>query len=109
MPKVIVTSSGGATLAIDAVAGKTLLVALRDAVAASGINEDFGRCGGCCTCYTCHVWIDEAHLGRLITPSDQEAELLDLSEHRQANSRLACQIPLTEALDGIGITLPPVA
>jgi len=103
--KLIVTHATGEQQSIAAPDGLSLMLALRDH-GSGAVDEQFGLCGGCCTCYTCHVWVDEAFLGRLAPPSLQESDLLDLAENRRPNSRLSCQIPLTDAIDGIAVTLP---
>ena len=108
MPRLTVTHVDGESFEIDAEAGKSLMLALRDGGGEDVVDEQFGLCGGCCTCYTCHVWIDEAFLSRLPAPSQQEDDLLGLATGRQANSRLSCQIPLTAALDGLRLALPPM-
>lgn len=105
MSNLIVTRQTGEQMTIAAPEGQSLMVALRDH--GNGVvDEQFGLCGGCCTCYTCHVWVDEAFLDRLAPPTLQENDLLGLAENRRANSRLSCQIPLTDAIDGIRVTLP---
>jgi 2Fe-2S ferredoxin len=107
MPNVIVARQTGEQMTISAPVGKSLMIALRDRDGSETVvGEDFGLCGGCCTCYTCHVWVDEAFFSRLSPPSLQESDLLDFAEHRRANSRLSCQIALTDAIDGIRVTLP---
>jgi len=68
-----------------------------------GIDAD---CGGACACATCHVFVDTAWLGRLAPAGAQEEEMLNFTAERLDNSRLACQIPVTEALDGLTVTLP---
>ena len=105
MPDLIVTRQTGERLTIAVPEELSLMVALRDH-GSGAVDEGFGLCGGCCTCYTCHVWVDETFLDRLAPPSLQERDLLDLAENRRANSRLSCQIPLTGAIDGIRVTLP---
>ncbi|HQQ07933.1 MAG TPA: 2Fe-2S iron-sulfur cluster-binding protein, partial [Novosphingobium sp.] len=62
-------------------------------------------CGGCCSCATCHVHIDGAFADKVPAMSEDENDLLDSTDHRDANSRLSCQIPLTDALDGMRVTL----
>jgi 2Fe-2S ferredoxin len=64
-------------------------------------------CGGVCSCATCHVYVAPEWLGLLPGQQDDERELLAGLEGRQATSRLACQIRLVEALDGIRVTLAP--
>jgi 2Fe-2S ferredoxin len=64
-------------------------------------------CGGCCACATCHVYVDPAWLGKLDPASDEEDRMLDEAYQVQENSRLSCQIPVAEALDGLKVTLAP--
>ena len=65
------------------------------------------ECGGACSCATCHVYVDEAWLDRLIPPADDEIERLDEAYAVEANSRLACQILVTPELDGLRASLAP--
>lgn len=82
--------------------GGTLMEAAIDN-AVPGIDAD---CGGCCSCATCHVFVDEQWLGKLTPMSPNEDAMLSLSPDRSDNSRLSCQIPLVEALDGITVKTP---
>lgn len=68
-----------------------------------GIDAD---CGGQCSCATCHVIVDDAWLGKMPPMSDQEDSMLDLNPERQENSRLSCQIPVSEEVDGLVVQLP---
>ncbi len=68
-----------------------------------GIDAD---CGGECSCATCHVLVDPAWLGKTGEMSDAEDAMLDLNPDRESNSRLSCQIALTDDLDGIVVQLP---
>ena len=72
-----------------------------------GIDEVLALCGGCCSCATCHVHVDEDWFGKLPPMSDDEGDLLDSSDHRTATSRLSCQLPFSEALDGLRVTIAP--
>jgi ferredoxin, 2Fe-2S len=77
------------------------------AVAANvpGIEAD---CGGLMTCATCHVLVREPFAARLPPPEPDELAMLEFTASpRQSNSRLSCQIELTEALDGLTVDLPP--
>ena len=65
-----------------------------------------GRCGGAPTCATCHCYVDEFWYLRLPKKIGDEADLLEFVFEPRWNSRLACQIRLSDALDGITITLP---
>lgn len=64
-------------------------------------------CGGMCACATCHVYVDSAWLERLPPPQGGEIELISGLQHCSANSRLSCQLQLSEALDGLRLTLAP--
>ncbi|AEG92888.1 ferrodoxin-like protein [Ramlibacter tataouinensis TTB310] len=70
----------------------------------AGIEAD---CGGLMTCATCHVYLREPHAARLSAPGEDELGMLEFTASpRQANSRLSCQIELTDALDGLVVDLP---
>ena len=71
----------------------------------SGFDELLALCGGCCSCATCHVYVDPAFAGSVEPMSEDENDLLDSSDHRNETSRLSCQIHLTDALDGLKVTI----
>lgn len=64
-------------------------------------------CGGMCSCATCHVYIDPAWFQRLPPPMSDERELLSGLSQANSESRLSCQIELTEALTGLRVTIAP--
>ena len=68
-----------------------------------GIDAD---CGGACACATCHVFVDEAWVSKTGEKSAMEESMLDFAENVQENSRLSCQIKVTEELDGLVVRLP---
>ena len=103
MPTISVTTRTGETRTIQATLGNSIMENLRD----GGIDEILALCGGCLSCATCHVFVDDQWLGQLPPVSDDEDDLLDSSDARQPNSRLSCQLPLTEELDGIAVTVAP--
>jgi 2Fe-2S ferredoxin len=103
MPTVIVVDRAGAETTIQAPIGKSVMEALRD----GGIDEVLALCGGCCSCATCHVYVDAAWQDLLPPISDSENELLDGSDHRHGNSRLSCQLTLGAELDGLRVTVAP--
>jgi ferredoxin, 2Fe-2S len=103
MPKLIVTTVSGEQRIIDADEGLSAMEIIRD----SGVDEVLAICGGCCSCATCHVYVDPGWLGRLPEVSEEEDALLDGSAHRRPNSRLSCQIPFTSALDGLIVAIAP--
>ena len=101
MPKLIVTTRAGETREVEAPAGLTVMEAIRD----NGFDELLALCGGCCSCATCHVHVDPAFADRLPPLTADEDDLLDSSDDRDATSRLSCQIPFTDALDGLKVTI----
>ena len=68
-----------------------------------GIDAD---CGGACACATCHVYVDEAWREATGSPSAMEESMLDFAEEVEPNSRLSCQIRVSDALDGLVVRLP---
>jgi 2Fe-2S ferredoxin len=65
-----------------------------------------GACEGSLACSTCHVIVDAAWFKKLETPTEDEEDMLDLAFGLTRTSRLGCQIVMTEALDGLVVTLP---
>jgi ferredoxin, 2Fe-2S len=103
MPAIHVIRRDGSAITIEAPAGRSLMRALKD----FGIDEIQAICGGCASCGTCHVRVSEDWLSCLPPMRTNEDELLGFSDWRRANSRLACQIPFTDALDGIALAVAP--
>lgn len=103
MPKLIVTNRDGETSEIDVEDGLTVMEAIRD----NGFDELLALCGGCCSCATCHVIVENGEGKPLPEMSEDEDDLLESSDHRVASSRLSCQIPFTAELDGLKVTIAP--
>ena len=101
MPKITVINHAGQETAVEAEEGRTLMEVIRD----NGFDELLALCGGCCSCATCHVHVDPAFAATLPAMTEDENDLLDSSDHRDENSRLSCQIPVTAALEGLRVTL----
>ena len=68
-----------------------------------GIDAD---CGGACACATCHVYVDPAWTGKTGEKSAMEESMLDFAEAVEENSRLSCQIKVTDELDGLVVRMP---
>ncbi|WP_342723883.1 2Fe-2S iron-sulfur cluster-binding protein [Bradyrhizobium sp. B097] len=100
--KLLVCDHEGRLVELNDVSEPTLMLAIRGA----GLNLT-AQCGGCASCGTCHVYVDDGWLGKLKPAADFEDAMLDVVEQRQENSRLSCQIELTEDLDGLAVTLAP--
>ena len=101
MPKLIVVTREGEEREIMGDTGLSVMEAIRDA----GIDEILALCGGCCSCATCHVHVDPEFAAKLPKMSPDEDDLLDSTSDRDENSRLSCQIELTDALDGLRVTI----
>jgi len=99
----IVTKRDGTEVDVDGKPGVSVMENIRD----HGIEEMLALCGGCCSCATCHVYVDPAFADRLPPMSDDENDLLDSSTHRDGRSRLACQIPFSDGIDGLKVTIAP--
>ncbi len=103
MPTLIVTKRDGSEQNVDASTNVSVMEIIRDA----GVDELLALCGGCCSCATCHIYVDESFAGQLPEVTADESDLLDSSDHRKSNSRLSCQINFTSALDGMRVTIAP--
>ena len=68
-----------------------------------GIDAD---CGGACACATCHVYVEESWLSKTGDRSAMEESMLDFAEGVEPNSRLSCQIKVSDELDGLRVTMP---
>ena len=101
MPKLLVTNRAGVEREVAATAGLSVMEIIRD----TGFDELLALCGGCCSCATCHVHVDPAFTDMLEPMSEDENDLLDSSDHRNELSRLSCQMQMTEALNGLKVTL----
>jgi len=87
---------------IEAAAGITAMEAARS----HQIRGIKAECGGQCSCSTCHCYIDNAWFARLPPKNDSEASLIEFAWEPRETSRLACQIVLTDALDGLVLHVP---
>lgn len=93
----------GAEFVLQAATGKTVMETMRDA----GLAVE-AICGGCCSCATCHVYVDVDWLAVVGPRGDDEDELLRLSDYLDADrSRLGCQIKLGKQHEGLAVTLAP--
>ncbi|ATP21258.1 MULTISPECIES: 2Fe-2S iron-sulfur cluster-binding protein [Sphingobium] len=103
MPKLIVVNRDGAEQTVEGDKGLSVMEVIRD----HGFDELLALCGGCCSCATCHVYVDPAFADALPAMSEDENDLLDSSDHRNETSRLSCQVVLSDALDGLRVTIAP--
>lgn len=103
MAQIILTTREGDIQTIEGTNGDSVMETLRNA----GIDEIMALCGGQCSCATCHVYVDEGDFAQLPPLSPFENDLLEGSGHRCANSRLSCQVRLSDDLDVIHVTIAP--
>ena len=101
MPRMIFVDKDGSERVVDAPLGLSVLeIAHRNKI------DLEGACEGSLACSTCHVIVADAFFDRLEEPSEDEEDMLDLAFGLTHTSRLGCQIVITEALDGLRVTLP---
>lgn len=101
MAKLIVVTRDGTENEIEGDTSLTVMENIRDA----GFDELLALCGGCCSCATCHVHLESDNLDGIPAMSEDENDLLDSTSDRTETSRLSCQIPFTEALDGLRVRI----
>ena len=102
MPQLNVIDRDGHEHALEAKSGVKIMEPMREV--------DYGVaaiCGGMCSCATCHVYIDEAWVAKLPAVMSDERELLAELSHYKSNSRLSCQVEMTDALAGLRVTIAP--
>ena len=102
MTKIHVTDTLGASHVVDAPNGESLMQALLDA----GIEGILADCGGGCACATCHCYIEGDGMERVGGVNSMEDVMLDsAATERRDNSRLSCQIDISDALEGLQVTV----
>ncbi|MEM6944436.1 MAG: 2Fe-2S iron-sulfur cluster-binding protein [Pseudomonadota bacterium] len=102
MPQITFVEHNGTEHKVDVADGLTLMEgAISNNV--PGIDAD---CGGACACSTCHVYVHADWIDRLPEKEDMEVDMLDFAYEPNETSRLTCQIKVTEALEGLIVTMP---
>jgi 2Fe-2S ferredoxin len=103
MPEVTYVQADGSVETLDLTPGKSLMLGAQS----HGVPGILGECGGQAMCATCHVYVDETYLDRLPPVSeDEDAMLDDAAAERKPNSRLSCQVEVTDDIDGIVLHVP---
>lgn len=103
MAKVTFIEHDGLEQVVEIPAGWTLM----QGAVQHGVAGIEGECGGSCACATCHCYVDEAYLDALPPLGETEDQMLDCAaSERRSNSRLSCQIKMSDGLDGIVVRLP---
>jgi ferredoxin, 2Fe-2S len=101
MPQLIVVTRDGEERTVEGEVGLSVMEIIRD----NGFDELLALCGGCCSCATCHVHVEPAFADKLPAMSEDENDLLDSSDDRDATSRLSCQLQFSGALDGLKVRI----
>ncbi len=102
MVKVNFTDHTGTTRTVDVEAGATVMeAAIRNAI--PGIEAE---CGGACACATCHVYVDAPWGEKVGAPTPMEEDMLDFGFDVRPNSRLSCQMKITDELEGLSLSTP---
>lgn len=102
MSKVTFIEPSGNAVDIEVAAGWSLM----QAASSNGVDGIEAECSGSCACATCHCYV-ESHAQLLTPPAKTELAMLDyVAAERRPNSRLACQIKMSDSLDGIVVRLP---
>lgn len=102
--RILVTDQKGVEHELEGLDGWRVMEVIRD----WGLDIK-AECGGACSCATCQVYVDEGWLEKLRPASHEEEDLLGTVPDARPNSRLSCQILLSEELDGLRVTLAPSA
>lgn len=100
--KIYVTDQDGKEHELDALEGWRVMEIIKD----YGLPLK-AECGGACCCATCHVYVDQEWLPKLHEKREDEEDMLDEAVDIQDNSRLSCQILMSEELDGLKVTIAP--
>jgi len=104
MSQVTFIEPSGNSVEIDVADGWSLM----QAATSNGVDGIEAECSGSCACATCHCYV-ESHLDALPPPSENELAMLEnVAAERQPNSRLSCQLKMSEALSGIVVRLPAI-
>jgi len=102
MVKVLFVEHDGTQHSVEVKPGKSLM----QAAVSNGVPGIDADCGGSCSCATCHVYVNEQWLAKTGDVNPVEEAMLSLSTDRKENSRLSCQINLTEEMDGLIVNTP---
>ena len=102
MPQITFIDVDAKVTRVDAALGATAMEIARS----NGVRGIVAQCGGECVCSTCHCYVADEWFARLPTMREDEANLIEFAWRPKPNSRLACQITITDALDGLVLYVP---
>ena len=97
MPTIVYVTTDGERHEVEVESGYSVM----EGAINNNIEGIVAECGGACACATCHSYIDERWLDKLPEMDDMEDSMLDAAFERKANSRLTCQIEVSDELDGL--------
>lgn len=102
MPLVKYVNHDGAINEVEVASGTSVMQGAIENM----LDGIIGECGGSCSCATCHCYVDEEWVAKIPAPDEMEKDMLDCVLEPQDNSRLSCQIVVTDELDGLVVKLP---
>jgi len=102
MPKITFIEPDGVTHVVEATPGQSIM----EAATTNMVPGIIGECGGCCSCATCHVYVDEPWFQKLPPADEMELGMLEGAVEPGPLSRLSCQIKMSDELDGIVARIP---
>ena len=102
MPRIRFIQPDGSSSEVEALSGDSIMETAID----NDIDGIVAECGGACSCATCHVYVDEEWLGKLPPPDALEDGMLDCVIDRRPNSRLSCQLRVSDQIDGMTVKVP---
>ena len=102
MPNITITDIEGEQRTVEAKSGLSLMETLRDL----GYEEIEALCGGCCSCATCHVHLNDSNCVALEPMEEDEEMVVEMTDNYDPNlSRLSCQIEITDQHEGLQVTI----
>ena len=104
MPKIVYIEADGTRKELEVELGYTVM----EGATMNGVEGVEAECGGACSCATCHVYVDESWVRKIPAMDGMEDSMLDAAVDRKDNSRLTCQIQVTEELDGLIVKVAPI-
>lgn len=102
MVKITYIDAAGTSRTVDAQPGATVM----ETAIKNGVPGIEAECGGACACATCHIYVDEAWRKKVGPPTAMEEDMLDFGYDVRSNSRLSCQIKVSDDLDGLVVHTP---
>ena len=102
MPKINFTDSSGNKRTVEVENGLSVM----EGAVQNNINEIDADCGGSMACATCHVYVNEEWLNKIPKAEDAENDMIDVAFEPKKNSRLSCQLIVSDELDGLEVNIP---